>query len=263
MPEITAKKNLGQHFLVDENFIEEMLNFINPKPNEEILEIGAGLGALSIPVLKRSKKLTAIELDKRSIEILSEKAKNIGELRLIYGDFLKLDLNNLDLKPPIRLIGNLPYNISTPILFHCLKYRHLIKDMIFMLQKEVVQRICATANDKNYGRLSIMLSQFFEAEFLFTLPPSAFSPPPKVDSAVLIMKTRKNPAWQVKNQEFFSEIVKIAFSQRRKMIRKSLEKFISSQNLEKLAINPQLRPENLSGEDFAKIANFIAQNSSF
>ena len=260
MPELPAKKNLGQHFLVDNNFIEKIVNFINPKANEDILEIGAGLGALSIPVLQKAQKLTAIELDKRSIAILSEKAKNVGELRLINQDFLKIDLSSLNLHTPIHLIGNLPYNISTPILFHCLKYRHLIKDMIFMLQKEVVERICAEPNNKNYGRLSIMLEQFFESEFLFSVPPAAFSPPPKVESAVLIMKTREKPAWEILEQGIFNEVVQISFSQRRKMIRKSLEKIISSQNLEKLAINPQLRPENLSGEDFAKIANFVVLN---
>lgn len=260
MPEISAKKNLGQHFLVDNNFIEKMLNFINPQAGESILEIGAGLGALSIPVLKRCQKMTAIEVDKRSIEILQEKAKNVGELNLIYGDFLKIKLEDLNLKYPIRLIGNLPYNISTPILFHCLNQRALIKDMVFMLQKEVVERICAKSNSKNYGRLSIMLEQFFTAEFLFTIPPSAFSPPPKVDSAVLIMKVRNTPAWEVLEQNLFADLVKVAFSQRRKMIRKSLNNFISITDLEKLEINPQLRPENLTGAEFARIANFVATN---
>ncbi|SUO94798.1 16S rRNA (adenine(1518)-N(6)/adenine(1519)-N(6))-dimethyltransferase RsmA [Suttonella ornithocola] len=256
MAEIRAAKHLGQHFLTDESVISKMLSAIYPKIGDNILEIGPGLGALTLPVLSQSKIMTAIEYDRRVIPFLAEKAKKIGELNLIEADVLTIAFDKIA-KPPVRVIGNLPYNLSSPILFHCLSQRNSIIDMHFMLQREVVERITAAPGNKNYGRLTIMLSQYLESENLFDIPPTAFDPPPKVDSAVVRLIPLKTTRWEIFSSSLFEEIVRVAFGQRRKMLRKSLSNYLDSQALESLEILPTIRPEMLGGEDFAKIANYL------
>lgn len=257
MTEVRAAKHLGQHFLADEAVIAEMLSAIYPQSGEAMIEIGPGLGALTLPVLARAGAMTAIEFDSRVIAPLSKKAAAVGNLQLIEADVLTVDFAALGLNPPLRVIGNLPYNLSSPILFHCLAQRALIKDMHFMLQKEVVERICAVPDSKDYGRLSLMLQQYLAVENLFEIPPQAFDPPPKVDSAVVRLVPRENLAWQVQSEAHFALVVKTAFAQRRKMLRKSLAHWFSSEDLAALEIEPTLRPENLDGAGFARLADAL------
>lgn len=253
MSEVRAAKALGQHFLRDDGVIARMVADINPQPGQSIVEIGPGLGALTLPVLARCQHMTAIEFDRRVIDILARKAKPLGALQLIHDDVLNVDLAALPLPRPLRLIGNLPYNLSSPILFHCLAAGADIEDMHFMLQKEVVERIVALPGSKAYGRLSIMIQQHCEAESLFDITPDAFEPPPKVDSAVIRLVPLQAPRWAVNDANAFAWLVRTAFAQRRKMIRKSLATWFDSADFEALGIAPSARPETLDGGDFAAL----------
>ena len=249
--EVKAKTQLGQHFLADGRVIAQLIHAINPKRGEALLEIGPGLGALTLPLLRVAGALTALEVDGRVIDILRAKAAPLGQLNLIHGDFLRHDLG-----PGCwRLVGNLPYQLSSPILAHCVAARAHILDMHFMLQKEVVERLCAEPGNRDYGRLSLLLQRHFEPEALFDIPPEAFSPPPRVQSAVVRLTPRPAPAWAVADEAAWDAIVRTAFGQRRKMLRQSLKAYFSSAELEALGIDPTARPENLSGGDFATLAN--------
>lgn len=255
--EVRANKGLGQHFLSDPVIIDGIVRAIDPKEGQAMLEIGPGTGALTLPVLARNKAMTVVEFDSRMPAILQAKAQGVGDLRIIQGDILDQDLNALFHGKPYRIIGNLPYNLSSAILFHCLLAKSVLIDMHFMLQKEVVERMVALPDDPNYGRLSVMLQRCFAMQWVMDVPPDAFSPPPKVDSAIVRCLPYETPPYPIDNETLFAIIVQQAFSQRRKMIRRSLEAYISSQQLETLGINPESRPQNLSGEEFAHIANFI------
>lgn len=257
MAEVRAAKHLGQHFLADDHVIGDMLSAIYPQPDERIIEIGPGLGALTLPVLAKAGALTAIEFDSRVLAPLARKAAAVGKLNLIEADVLTVDFADLGLATPLRIIGNLPYNLSSPILFHCLAQRQHIQDMHFMLQKEVVERIVAQPDNKDYGRLSLMLQQYLLTESLFDIPPEAFDPPPKVDSAVVRLVPRAAPQWAVQSPAHFALVVKTAFAQRRKMLRKSLSHWFSSEALQQLDIDPTLRPENLDGAGFARLADAL------
>ncbi len=239
-----------------------MLNAINPKPGQSMIEIGPGQGALTYPLLERCKELTAIELDRDLIPILKEKSKPFGHLHLINSDILQVNLSSLPLAPPLRVVGNLPYNISTPLMFHLLKTSSHIDDMHFMVQKEVALRITAnpnqTPNTKHYGRLSVMIQYYCECEYLFDVPPGCFTPPPKVESAIIRLKPYSVLPIEVNDIELLGAIVKMAFNQRRKTISNSLKKVIDSNALKALKIDPKLRPENLHLSDFAIITNHIS-----
>ncbi|MBR1375111.1 MAG: 16S rRNA (adenine(1518)-N(6)/adenine(1519)-N(6))-dimethyltransferase RsmA [Cardiobacteriaceae bacterium] len=256
---ISANKNLGQHFLVDEAVISQILAAFAPKKGEKIIEIGPGVGALTFPLSEKSDFLTLIELDSRAIEFLSERLN--PNVKIIASDVLKVDFAQLG--SDLRLIGNLPYNISSAILLHCLTYRAVIEDCVFMLQKELAERICAESGSRDYGRITVSLRQYFSADYLFTVPPEAFSPPPKVDSAIIYLRRREKSLWEIKNQENFQEILRLAFSMRRKMLRKSLAGIIKASELEELGILPTARPEELDGADFARIANYLAEKYYF
>ncbi|MDO5089992.1 MAG: 16S rRNA (adenine(1518)-N(6)/adenine(1519)-N(6))-dimethyltransferase RsmA [Cardiobacteriaceae bacterium] len=253
MSEVRAAKSLGQHFLRDESVIAHMVAEIDPRPGDAIVEIGPGLGALTLPVLMRCQALTAIEFDPRVLDILARKAKPHGDLTLIHDDILNIDLAALPLAKPLRLIGNLPYNLSSPILFHCLAARAAIADMHFMLQKEVVERIVAEPGSKAYGRLGIMIRQQCDAEPLLDIPPQAFDPPPKVDSAVVRLVPLAAPRWPVTDEAAFALLVRTAFGQRRKMIRKSLGQWFDGADFAALDIDPTARAENLGGDDYAAL----------
>lgn len=259
MAEVRAAKHLGQHFLTDENVIARLVSAIQPRSGEAIVEIGPGLGALTLPLLEASGRLTAIEFDRRVLAPLSRDAATVGELTLVNADILEVDFASLHLAPPLKIVGNLPYNLSSPIIFHCLAQRALITSMHFMLQKEVVARICAAPGSKTYGRLSIMVQLWCHCEALFEIPPEAFDPPPKVDSAVVALIPRTQPAWEVKDFALFDQIVRSAFGQRRKMLRKSLGEWFSSEDFAALDIEPTARPETLSGDAFARLANHLAE----
>ena len=370
MNEVKAAKHLGQHFLRDEAVIARLLAVINAQAGERILEIGPGLGALTLPLLRQTGTLTAVEYDPRVLAPLAKKAAPLGTLHLIHADILDIHFDDIpplpvgeggggyskylapatkslpppqdaaasaagegwgggkasasstvaslstitgetftashslaEIPPPpvgegrgggskqsasatstpssprggevsphtaaaepgnehaapatkkLRLVGNLPYNLSSPILFHCLAQRQRIHDMHYMLQKEVVDRITATPGSKTYGRLSLMAQLWCETTALFDIPPEAFEPPPKVDSAVVRLVPRTAPAWQIDDLATFDETVRLAFAQRRKMLRKTFAHWMSESALEALDIDPTARAETLDGAAFARLAN--------
>ena len=379
MNEVKAAKHLGQHFLRDEAVIARLLAVINAQAGEHILEIGPGLGALTLPLLRHTGALTAVEYDPRVLAPLAKKAAPLGTLHLIHADILDIHFDDIppppvgeggggyskylapatkslpppqdavasaagleqlarsarkgwgggkasasstvaslstitgeaftashslaEIPPPpvgegrgggskqsasatstpssprggevsphtaaaepgnehaapatkkLRLVGNLPYNLSSPILFHCLAQREHIHDMHYMLQKEVVDRITAAPGSKTYGRLSLMAQLWCETTALFDIPPDAFDPPPKVDSAVVRLVPRAAPAWQIDDLATFDETVRLAFAQRRKMLRKTFAHWMNAAALEALDIDPTARAETLDGAAFARLAN--------
>ena len=256
MGEIRAIKRLGQHFLRDREIVSRMVAAIAPRPDDRIVEIGPGLGALTLPVLAACREMTAIERDRRLLAPLAKKARTVGALTIRHADVLEVGLGGLA-ATPIRLIGNLPYHLSSPILFHCLGERGRIRDMHFLLQKEVVDRMVAAPGGKTYGRLSLMCQLYCQAEALFDVAPAAFDPPPKVDSTFVRLWPRKSLAFPLRRVACFDRVVRAAFGQRRKMLRKSLSPWFDEAQLEALTIPANSRPETLDGAAFARLANAL------
>lgn len=253
---ITPKKRFGQNFLHDQNVINKIISAINPQQNQHILEIGPGLGALTKNILPIVKHLEAVEIDSDLISELKKECTSLGELIIYQEDALKFDFTKVTKnKCELRVIGNLPYNISSPLIFHLLDNIHYLYDMHFMLQKEIVERITAKPNNKIYGRLSVMVQYFCDAELLFIVNPNSFHPAPKVDSAFLRLIPRKKIETKANNINNLSKIVKQAFNQRRKTIQNSLKGLISEEQLISLEINPKFRAEQLSVDDFVRISN--------
>ena len=240
------RKRFGQNFLVDDQIINRIISTINPKNNEIIVEIGPGKGALTLPILEHLDHLNVIEIDRDLVSLLNSVQQD--KLTIFEADALQFDFNQFPQK--IRVIGNLPYNISSPLLFHLLDFREQIIDMTFMLQKEVVDRIVATHGNKTYGRLSVMMQAFFEVELMFVVPKESFEPQPKIESAILYLKTRTEPL--VKNLKPLEEVVKIAFSQRRKTLKNCLKSIINQSQTE---IDLSQRAEMLSIENFITLMN--------
>jgi len=232
----TPRKRFGQHFLHDSHIIQQIIDAIDPRSDEFCVEIGPGLGALTIPLLERVGKLTAIELDRDVIPLLKEKAARFGELTIIESDVLRVDFRDINTAEKIRLIGNLPYNISSPILFHCFDYLDVIQDMHFMLQKEVVDRMAANVGDSEYSRLSVMVQFYCQVEKCFDVAREAFDPPPKVTSG--IVRLIPHPANMHANvdKKAFEKLVQLSFSQRRKTIRNNLKNVISDEVLNSLGL---------------------------
>lgn len=257
------RKRFGQNFLHDQNVIQRIVNAIAPQQGDHIVEIGPGQGALTSQLLPVVGSMDAVELDRDLLEPLQQTCASLGQLTIHSADALKFDFCSLTAnnKPRLRVVGNLPYNISTPLLFHLMEQRHCIKDMHFMLQKEVVDRITAQPGNGQYGRLGIMLQYYCQAERLFTVPPGAFFPPPKVDSAVFRLTPHAKPAYPAKDEALLSRIVSLSFSQRRKTIRNNLKGTIDESVLTELGIDPGLRPERLELEQFVKLANWLADNA--
>ncbi len=258
---VIAKKRFGQNFLHDESIIQKILASVNPKPNENWLEIGPGLGALTYPLLQRVKKLQVVEIDRDLPPLLRAKCANIPDSELIIheNDALKFDFrtalseNQLAKNEKLRILGNLPYNISTPLLFHFLDYAAHIQDMTVMLQKEVVDRLCAGADDDAYGRLSVSVAARADVEWIVHVGSGAFKPAPKVESAVVRI-TPRAPDFEVLDWQKFDLVVRLAFSQRRKTIHNSLKPLnIVWANVPE--IDPRCRAENLSPAQFARLAN--------
>ena len=254
MQHYKTKKRFGQHFLHDHSVIEKLIYEINPKPSDQIIEIGPGLGALTFPLLEKIDSLEVVEIDRDVIAYLQQ--KNNPKL-IIHGvDALKFDFKSLQQNDqPLRIVGNLPYNISTPLIFHLLDYKDCIRDMHFMLQSEVVNRITATPGNKTYGRLSVMVQYHCKTEYLFFVGPESFDPPPKVDSAILRLTPWDKPPYKAKDEGVLSSIVAQSFSMRRKTLRNNLKTIFSNEQIESLGIDPGLRAENLQVEDFVKLAN--------
>jgi len=249
-----ARKRFGQHFLHDQNVIDAILRAIDPHPGENLLEIGPGQGALTYPLLQRCDKLIAIELDRDLVPVLSRQAKGLGRLEIINADILEFELSSIPGNKIFRVLGNLPYNISTPLMFHLLESVEQIQDMHFMVQKEVALRIVAHPGEPNYGRLSVMLQYQCDCQYLLDVAPSSFKPPPRVDSAVIRMVPFGSPEHDVGDYKNFSGIVQAAFSQRRKTISNSLKSVLDRKTIIACEIDPGLRAENLSVADFARLS---------
>lgn len=255
----TPRKRFGQNFLIDPGVIANICDCLGLKSDDNVVEIGPGYGALTKTILPFVKKMQVIELDRDLIPHLHLNCDPLGELTVFQEDVLRFDFSKV-IEKPIRIIGNLPYNITTPLLFHLLQYSNGIIDMHFMLQYEVVARMTALPNTHDYGRLSVMLQYFCEIELLFRVPPSAFKPAPKVDSAIVRLKPRTEFNCPADDFNIFTSVVRDAFNLRRKTLRNSLKSYLQAPDWEKLGIDPQLRAENLTVENFVTIANYLSGN---
>ena len=240
------RKRFGQNFLVDNQVINQIISTIAPKKGDNIIEIGPGKGALTFPLAEYLEHLSVIEIDRDLITILE--AQNNQKISIYNSDALAFDFNQFSKK--LRIVGNLPYNISSPLLFHLLNYKDNIIDMTFMLQKEVVERIVASPGSKSYGRLSVVMQAFFDAELMFIVPKDSFDPQPKIESAILYLKTKSIPL--VQNLKPLENIVKLAFSQRRKTLKNCLK---SKLNQSQTKIDLSQRAEMLTLENFVTLMN--------
>ena len=257
------RKRFGQNFLHDTGIIQNIINAIAPAPGKRIVEIGPGLGALTKHLLQQAGALDVVELDRDLIPHLETELSALGQLHIHNVDALKFDfcaLAQKDQKPDEKLhvVGNLPYNISTPLLFHLLEQRHCIQDMYFMLQNEVVNRLAAEPGGKNYGRLSVMVQFHCKVDKLFTVPPGAFTPPPKVDSAIVRLVPYDQPPVDVNDIDTLRKVVMQAFAQRRKTLRNNLKGLLDADIIQGCGIDPGRRAETLSLEEFAALANAVS-----
>lgn len=259
-----AKKRFGQNFLTDQHIIFSLIEAINPDKNQTIVEIGPGLGALTKPLLRKNYPLHVVEIDRDIVHWMQaeySKPEYVNTPLHIHNvDALKFDFHTLG--EHLRIIGNLPYNISTPILFHLLDNLTHIADMHFMLQKEVVERMVAPPSTPAYGRLSVMLQYRLAMEYLITVPPDAFEPAPKVESAFVRCVPHATLPFIANDEILFAKIVMAAFGQRRKTIRNTLKTYLSDDDFEKLNIHSQLRAENLSVSDYVRISNDIVNRQA-
>ena len=268
------RKRFGQHFLHDQGILRRIVEAIAPQPGDRLVEIGPGEGALTLPLLRAARHMTAIELDRDLIASLGERAAAVGDLTIIGADVLTVDFTALasgdarigPSRPSmasgtlalLRIVGNLPYNISTPILFHCLDHAAAIRDMHFMLQKEVVERMAAPPGSKTYGRLSVMLQLRCTVEPLFKVPPGAFRPPPKVDSAIVRLTPLPAHALPEADARLIDRVVRAAFGQRRKTLGNALREVATIAQIEAAGIDPRVRAEQLAPAAFVALARSIA-----
>ncbi len=250
-----ARKRFGQNFLHDRGIIDRIVRAIGPHCDDRLVEIGPGLGALTRPLLAAAGRLEVVELDRDLIPKLQAGCAGEGDLIIHSADALKFDFCALVGNDKLRVAGNLPYNISTPLIFHLLEQAHCIRDMHFMLQKEVVDRLAAEPDNKDYGRLSVMVQYRCRVERLFIVPPGAFTPAPKVDSAIVRLVPYDTPPVQVNDFAALERVVAQAFSQRRKTLRNTLKGLLDAEAIEAAGIDPQRRAETLSLEEFAALAN--------
>ena len=259
----TARKRFGQNFLVSDGVIRKIIDAVAPRKGDTVVEIGPGLGALTEPLLERIDHLHVVEIDRDLIARLHERY-TAEQLTVHEGDALKFDFGSLcageegGVGPRLRIVGNLPYNISTPILFHLAGFADQVKDMTFMLQKEVVMRMVAEPGTEEYGRLSVMLQYRFRMGRLFDVPPGAFRPAPKVMSSIVRMAPLPAEQLGARDEALLGRIVAAAFGQRRKTLRNTLREFIDDTGLQALGIDPGLRGEKLSVEQYVAIANACA-----
>lgn len=251
-----ARKRFGQNFLVDETIIDRIIAAIAPGPGDRIIEIGPGQEALTGPLLASGATLAVVEIDR---DLAGRLRLHHPDLKVHEGDALDVDFADLAEAQPYRLVGNLPYNISTPILFHLLDQSLPPRDMHFMLQKEVVRRMTAGRGDRAQGRLGLMCQNRAEVTHLFDVPPASFSPQPRVDSAIVRVVPRDAPLVPIELQAVFDELVRHAFGRRRKTLRNSLRDQLSAEEIEAAGIDPGLRPEALGLEDFRSLAAAVAQ----
>ncbi|MEW7983217.1 MAG: 16S rRNA (adenine(1518)-N(6)/adenine(1519)-N(6))-dimethyltransferase RsmA [gamma proteobacterium symbiont of Phacoides pectinatus] len=250
------RKRFGQNFLHDPGVIARIVSNIAPRPGDNLVEIGPGQGAITVQLLRAAGSMSAVELDRDLIEPLTRLYADLGQLEIYSADALRFDFARLA-RPghPLRLVGNLPYNISTPLLFHLLECRAPVRDMHFMLQKEVVERMAAAPGGKEYGRLSVMLQVRCRVEPLFDIGPGAFRPAPKVESAFVRLLPFATPPYRIDDGVRFAAIVAAAFSQRRKTLRNSLRKLVEEAHFEHAGVDPALRAERLPVRGFVDLAN--------
>jgi len=253
-----ARKRFGQNFLSDPNIIRKIIDAIRPAADDRMVEIGPGLGAMTEPLMARLDHLHVVEIDRDLIARLKT-AHSPDKLTIHEGDALKFDFGSLVADgAPLRVVGNLPYNISTPILFHLADYAEQVKDMTFMLQKEVVMRMVGSPGTEEYGRLSVMLQYRFNMFRMFDVPPGAFRPAPKVMSSIVRMVPKPRVECTATDEALLGKIVTAAFGQRRKTLRNTLREFLDESGFAALGIDPGLRGERLSMEAFVGIANYVA-----
>ena len=253
-----AKKKFGQNFLVDRYFISRIVNEVNPKEGNNILEIGPGKGAITEPILKKTNHISVVEIDPDMIKILKHKisTKNIS---ILAEDVL--GINDEFFKKFNKIIGNLPYYIATEIILKLTKIYSSSSELYFMVQKEVAERITANPSSKSFGRLSVILQYYFDTELLFELPPEAFSPQPKITSAFIRLIRKKRVSPKVINKDNFEQIVKIAFSQKRKTIKNNFKNLLFEKDFLNLEISPKIRSEALAIDQFIKLENYVTQNN--
>ena len=256
------RKRFGQHFLHDQGILRKIVLAIAPKPDDNVVEIGPGEGALTLPLLRELGHMTAIELDRDLVPRLRAAAEGVGELDIVNADVLTVDFATLATKGPLRIVGNLPYNISSPILFHCIESIDAIRDMHFMLQREVVDRMAAAPGSKVYGRLSVMLQLVCGVDPLLGVPPGAFRPPPKVDSAVVRLTPRPSEERRFADPALLARIVKAAFGQRRKTLSNALGELADAEKIAQAGIDPRSRAEQLAPAAFVRLADVLSAGQS-
>jgi 16S rRNA (adenine1518-N6/adenine1519-N6)-dimethyltransferase len=252
------RKRFGQHFLKDFDVVQRIVAAIDPHDDEHIVEIGPGMGVLTEKLLPLVAKLDAVELDRDLIPKLQATYLPLGDFAIHSADALRFDFCTLAANnKKLRIVGNLPYNISTPLIFHLIEQVHCIQDMHFMLQKEVVDRLAARPNSSDYGKLSVMIQYHCAVHSLFNVPPDAFSPPPKVDSSMVHLEPHPLPPVQIKDLAIFKKLVSSAFAQRRKTLRNNLKDWLSNDQWQAVGIDPQRRAETLSLEEFARLSHAV------
>ncbi|MFP3029153.1 MAG: 16S rRNA (adenine(1518)-N(6)/adenine(1519)-N(6))-dimethyltransferase RsmA [Arsenophonus sp.] len=256
-----ARKRFGQIFLTDRFIIDNIVTAFNPKPNQAIVEIGPGLGALTLPVTKHIENITVIELDRDLAARLASHPALSPKLTIIQNDALTIDFGAIakEKGQPLRVFANLPYNISTPLIFHLFSYANAIYDINFMLQKEVVNRLVARANTKAYGRLSVMAQYYCQIIPILSVPSSAFTPAPKVDSAVVRLIPHQLNPYPICDVKLLSLVTRQAFNQRRKIIRNSLSYLFGEDDFKQLGIDLNYRAENISVENYCNLARRLAK----
>ena len=258
-----ARKRFGQNFLHDENVIRKIVDAISAVEGDHLLEIGPGLGALTKELAKTGATIHCVELDADLAKSLRTEFQEYDSIKIIEGDALKFDLSSIATeKRPLRVIGNLPYNISTPIIFHLLKNSELIRDMTFMLQLEVIQRMISKVGKRNYGRLSLMVQYYCEVEHLFNVASSAFSPKPKVVSALARLKPHSSTSIRAKDSDCLQTVIRTAFNQRRKTLRNSLKTIIPEALLDQIAINKNQRPQDITLNEYVEISNAVCNHTA-
>jgi 16S rRNA (adenine1518-N6/adenine1519-N6)-dimethyltransferase len=251
---IKAKKKFGQNFLSDQSVVKEILNYLKPLGQDKVLEIGPGMGAITIPLLSELNHISVIEIDPDMINYLQKK---IPESKINFINRDVLSINNKELEVYERIIGNLPYYISTEILIKMIDIVDSLNDIHFMFQKEVAERITAKPKSKNFGRLSVLIQYFFEAEILFDISANSFSPPPKIQSSFIKLIPKKKEGLKFKNFNNFKKVIKTAFQFKRKTLKNNFKDILGEDNFNSIGINSQKRAEMLSIDDFVNIENYI------
>jgi 16S rRNA (adenine1518-N6/adenine1519-N6)-dimethyltransferase len=255
---LKAKKKFGQNFLVDRYFISKIIKEINPKEGNNILEIGPGKGAITEPVLKKINHISVVEIDPDMVKILKHRIST-NNISILAENVLSI--NDEFFKKFNKIIGNLPYYIATEIILKLTKIYSSSSELYFMVQKEVAERITAKPSNKSFGRLSVILQYYFDTELLFEIPPVAFSPQPKITSAFIRLIRKKRVSPKVIDKDSFEQIVKIAFSQKRKTIKNNFKNILFDKDFLNLEISPKIRAETLTIDQFIKLENYVAQNN--